>query len=119
MDIDIININGNSIAFLRSSRVLLQQTQDALDLMTEASYLNCHKIIIKEDQITPSFFDLKSGIAGEILQKFSTYNVQLAIIGDFSKYTSKSLSDFMFESNKYGCINFVSSLDEAKERLSR
>ncbi|MCK7528774.1 MAG: DUF4180 domain-containing protein [Ignavibacteriales bacterium] len=29
------------------------------------------------------FFDLKTGIAGEILQKFSTYNVRLAILGDF------------------------------------
>jgi len=87
--------------------------------MAEASYLNSHKIIVKEDQVTPAFFDLKSGLAGEILQKFSTYNVQLAIIGDFSKYTSKSLRDFMFESNKYGQINFVSSFEEAKEKISR
>jgi len=119
MEIDIIEINGNNIAVLRSLGVLIRETQDALDLLAEASYLNSHKIIIKEDQVTPAFFELKSGIAGEILQKFSTYNVQLAIIGDFSKYTSKSLNDFIFESNKYGRINFVSSLEEAKEKLSR
>lgn len=119
MEIDIIKIHGKNIAVLRSSGVLIQETQDALDLMAEASYLNSHKIILKEDQITPEFFDLKSGIAGEILQKFSTYNVQLAIISEFSKFKSKSLRDFMFESNKYGRINFVSSFEEAKEKLSR
>ncbi len=119
MEIDIIEVSGNNIAVLRSLGVLIQETQDALDLMAEVSYLNSHKIIIKEDQVTPAFFDLKSGIAGEILQKFSTYKVQLAIIGDFSKYTSKSFRDFMFESNKYGRINFVSSFDEAREKLSR
>ena len=119
MEIDTIQINGINIAVLRSMGVLIQETQDALDLMAEAGYLNSHKIIIKEDQITSAFFDLKSGIAGEILQKFSTYNVQLAIIGDFSKYTSKSLRDFMLESNKYGRINFVNSYEEAKEKLSR
>jgi len=119
MEIDIIEINGNNIAVLRSLGILIQETQDALDLMAEASYLNSHKIIVKEDQVTPAFFDLKSGLAGEILQKFSTYNVQLAIIGDFSKYTSKSLRDFIFESNKYGQINFVSSFEEAKEKISR
>ncbi len=119
MDIDIIEVNGKNIAVLRSSGILIQETQDALDLMAEATYLNSNKIIIKEDQVTPAFFDLKSGIAGEILQKFSTYNVQLAIIGDFSKFRSKSLSDFIFESNKYGRINFVSSFEEAKERLGR
>lgn len=119
MEIDLIEINGNNIAVLRSLGVLIQETQDALDLMAEASYLNSHKIIIKEDQLTPEFFDLKTGIAGEILQKFSTYNVQLAIIGDFSNYNSKSLRDFIFESNKYGRINFVSSYEDAKEKLSR
>ena len=119
MEIDIIEINRSNIAVLKSLGVLIQETQDALDLMAEAGYLNSHKIIIKEDQVTPEFFDLKTGIAGEILQKFSTYNVQLAIIGDFSKYNSKSLRDFIFESNKYGRINFVSSFEEAKEKLSR
>ena len=119
MEIEIIEINGNNIAVLRSSGVRIRETQDALDLLGESSYLNSHKIIIKEDQVTPAFFELKSGIAGDILQKFSTYNVQLAIIGDFSKYKSKSLRDFMLESNKYGRINFVGSFEEAKEKLSR
>ena len=119
MEIDIVEVNRNNIAVLKSTGVLILKTQDALDLMAEASYLNSHKIIIKEDQVTPEFFDLKTGIAGEILQKFSTYNVQLAIIGDFSKYNSKSLRDFVFESNKHGRINFVSSYEEAIEKLSR
>ncbi len=119
MEIDIIEINGNVIAVVKSLGIIIQETQDALDLMAEASYMNAQNIIIKEDQLTPLFFDLKSGIAGDILQKFSTYNVRLAIVGDFSKYTSKSLRDFMFESNKYGRINFVNSFDEAKEKLSR
>ena len=119
MEIDIIEVSRNNIAVLKSPGVVILKTQDALDLMAEADYLNSHKIIIKEDQVTPEFFDLKTGIAGEILQKFSTYNVQLAIIGDFPKYHSKSLRDFIFESNKYGRINFAGSYEEAIEKLSR
>jgi len=68
--------------------------------------------------INPDFFDLKTGFAGEILQKFSNYKVKLAIIGDFSSFTSKSLRDFILESNKHGHINFVSTIDEARVRLS-
>jgi len=60
---------------------------------------------------------LKTGLAGEILQKFSNYYVELAIVGDFSKYSSKNLQDFIYESNKVGRINFVSSVEEAKEAL--
>lgn len=83
VEIDIIEVKGISIAVLRSFGVAINETQDALDLMANAGYMNSHKIIINEDQIVPGFFDLKTGIAGEILQKFSTYNIQLAIAGDF------------------------------------
>ena len=34
----------------------------------------------------------------------------LIIVGDFSKYKSKSLNDFIFESNKGSQVNFVSDL---------
>lgn len=63
--------------------------------------------------MSPAFFDLKNGMAGELLQKYSNYRMQFAIVGDFSKYTSKSIQDFIYESNKVGHISFVSSLTEA------
>ncbi len=119
MKIEIYQINGQKIAEILSDKLLIRETQDALDLMAECNYLDSWKIIIHEKNIIPGFFDLKTGIAGEILQKFSTYNVRLAIVGDFSKYTSKSLKDFIFESNKLRRINFVNSPEEAKERLAK
>jgi hypothetical protein len=61
---------------------------------------------------------LRTGKAGEILQKFSNYRVQLAIVGDYSKYNSKSLTDFIYESNKGRNINFVNSMEEALNVLS-
>ncbi|WQD36273.1 DUF4180 domain-containing protein [Sphingobacterium spiritivorum] len=64
------------------------------------------------------FFDLRTGIADEILQKFSNYRVQLAIVGEYSKYNSKSLTDFIYESNKGRHINFVNSMEEALNVLS-
>lgn len=117
MKIEIIDIEGKKITFLKSNRIVIKETQDALDLMADAAYHNSNRILINKKNIIPEFFDLKSGIAGEILQKFSTYNVHLAIVGDFTEYTSKSLRDFIFESNKYGRIIFVSSVKEAKEKL--
>jgi hypothetical protein len=119
MKIEISQINGISIAELISDEVLIHEVQDALDIMGDCNYQGSNNIILHKKNITEGFFDLKSGIAGEILQKFSTYQVHLAIVGDFSEYTSKSLNDFIFESNKHGRINFVDSVDEAKRRLSK
>lgn len=112
-------IHDENIAEVISDNVVIKKTQDALDLMADCSYQGSNKLILLQEHFVSDFFDLKTGIAGEILQKFSTYNVWLAIVGDFSKYTGKSLRDFIFESNKHGRINFVGSIDEAREKLSR
>lgn len=37
-----------------------------------------------------------SEIENEVLQKFINYQTKIAIIGDFSGYTSKSLKDFIY-----------------------
>jgi hypothetical protein len=110
--------NNTKIAEVISDVTIIYNPEDALDLLGNLYYQGFDKIVIHEKNITPDFFDLKNGIAGEILQKFSNYRVSLAIVGDFSKYTSKSLRDFIYESNKGRHINFLSSCVEAIEKLS-
>lgn len=111
------NINNSSIAELQSDKILIQQAQDAIDILGNVYYQGFDKLIIHEKNINIDFFDLKNRMAGEILQKFSNYRVRLAIVGDFSQYTSKSIRDFICESNKTGHILFVCNVDEALEKL--
>jgi hypothetical protein len=119
MKIELIITEHTVIAEIISDEKVISSYQDAVDLMANCRYQGADKIVLKEKNIVDDFFDLKSGVAGEILQKFSNYKCQLAIIGDFSKFQSKSLKDFIFESNKIGRICFVSSAEEAKKYLSR
>ena len=56
-------------------------------------------------------------MAGEILQKFSNYRMRLVIVGDFSALESKSLRDFIYESNKGKLVGFVSTAEEALHKL--
>lgn len=118
MKIEAHNIEDTRIAEIFSDDIIINNTEDGLDLLGNLYYQGFDRIVINEKNITPDFFDLKNGIAGEILQKFSNYRVCLAIVGDFSKYTSKSLKDFIFESNKSRHINFVTSTTEAIKILS-
>lgn len=92
--------------------VTIRTVQDALDLMASAS---SDHLILYEHNFEREFFDLSTRIAGEILQKFTNYRVKLAIIGDFTKFKSKSLRDFIYESNKRGEYLFVGSIEEVKE----
>jgi hypothetical protein len=118
MKIEAHNINDTKIAEVISEANVINKVEDGIDLLGNIYYQGFDRIIIYEKNITPEFFDLKTGIAGEILQKFSNFRVQLAIVGDFSKYNSKSLNNFIYESNKGRLINFVSTLSEALGVLS-
>ncbi|MEA4985333.1 hypothetical protein SDC9_42900 [bioreactor metagenome] len=111
--------HNTDIAEIISEVPVINKTEDGLDLLGNLYYQGFDKIIIHEENITPDFFVLSTGIAGEILQKFSTYRVRLAIIGDFSKYTSKSLRDFMYESNKGKHVCFVADIENAIKMLSK
>ncbi|GAB3512071.1 DUF4180 domain-containing protein [Spirosoma knui] len=117
MEIDLQTIHETTIAVILSNDVVIKDAQDALDLLANCAYQGAEKIIINQQNLSPDFFELQTGLAGEILQKFSNYRMQLAVVGDYSEYTSKSLRDFIRESNKMGRISFVDSLDEAKEKL--
>jgi hypothetical protein len=118
MEITELRKNNSRIAQVQSAAVLINTAEDALDLLGNLYYQGFDGIILHQENITPDFFDLRNGIAGEILQKFSTYRMKLAIVGDFENLASKSLKDFIFESNKQQQINFVATTEAAMDKLS-
>ena len=110
----------NDIAIINSGEIIIKDVQSAIDFIMSVKYeTNCSKIAINKKAITEDFFILSTGIAGEILQKFINYQIRFAIIGDYSKYTSKPLKDFIYESNNGKDIFFVANEDEAIKMLSK
>ena len=100
MNIEHIKNNGTDIAVISSKEKLITDTQSALDLAMTVKYeTGATDIVIDKSAVCEEFFVLSSGMAGEILQKFINYHVRIAVYGDYSKYTSKPLKDFIYESN--------------------
>ena len=99
--------------------LLFGDLSSAMDLIGNAwGEGDCQKLILMKGDIAEVFFDLKTKVAGEIIQKFINYNFRVAIVGDFSGYTSKSLNDFIRESNKGGSLLFVDTVEDAVDKLS-
>lgn len=120
MYIEKISANGTEISVVKSDEVIISNVQSALDFMVSVNYeTGSHSIVINKEAVIEDFFTLSTKIAGEIVQKFITYHFKLAIVGDFSGYTSKPLKDFIYESNKGRDIFFVSTVEDAIERLGR
>jgi hypothetical protein len=111
---------NDSIVYIESEDIIITDAQSALDLMMTVNYeTGCRRIVIDKKSISDEFFKLSSGIAGDVLQKFINYHMKLAIIGDYSKYTSKPLHDFIYECNKGNDIFFVENLNQAVEKLMK
>jgi len=112
-------MNGLPVAEVTDSSFKITEVQDAVDLLGNLYYNNCSHVILKEINLHPDFFRLQTGLAGDVLQKFSNYNCRMSIIGDFQKYTSKSLQDFIRESNRGNRIFFVETMEEALNRIKK
>ena len=118
MEIRICGEDERKVAVVDSDVLLMKDVQGALDFMALLFYeYGCNKAVILQSNLPEDFFDLKTRLAGEILQKFTNYHFRLAVVGDFSGFTSKSLKDFIYESNKARQILFVGSEREALDLL--
>lgn len=112
---------GETVAcIIAEGETLFADEQSALDLIATVHYEHgSAKMVLRREDIAPEFFDLKTRLAGGILQKFVNYHASFAIVGDFENEQSKSLRDFIFESNRGKTAFFVGTEEEARELLGR
>lgn len=119
MKIISVQQNGKVIALVDSNEVLITDLQSSLDLMATIRYeTDSDRFVIHKAAINEQFFDLRTKLAGDILQKYINYQMKIAIVGDFSVYDSKSFKDFMFECNKGKDIFFLPTEEAAVEKLA-
>ena len=86
--------------------------------MTVKYETGAERIALDKKLVCEDFFILSTGVAGEVLQKYINYHVKLAVYGDYSRYTSKPLHDFLYESNQGKDFFFVDTKEEALRRLA-
>lgn len=116
--IETLKLNNLEAALVTSDEILINDVQSALDLMATVRYeTGCNHVILYKTEICEDFFNLRTKIAGEILQKFVNYHMKVAICGGFSSYKSKSLKDFIYESNKGNNVFFLDNERQAIEKF--
>lgn len=120
MNIRKIELNGVVIAVVEGSEKLITDVQSALELIAAVQYESgSNRIIVEKRAVADEFFILSNGLAGQVLQKFINYHTKLAVVGNYSQYTSKPFHDFIYESNRGRDVFFVGTEEEAVQRLSR
>jgi Domain of unknown function (DUF4180) len=71
-------------------------------------------LLITEKELSPEFFSLRTGIAGELFQKCTNYQIRLAIVLQNPTAYGERFSELLYEHKKHPMIRFFNSVDEAK-----
>jgi len=102
MTADLVERNGHRLLVVGPAGSILATTRDVLDLIGEALTQKARVIVVPVTRLDPAIFQLRSGFAGEFVQKIVNYQLKLAVIGDISAYVGKSnsLRDFVRECNR-------------------
>ena len=89
-----------------------------LDDLLGRSFSQSGRLTLDEVELGDDFFDLSTGFAGELMQKFVNYDQRLAIVvKDFSLY-STSFQDLVREHRDHPNIRFFNSDTEAQAFLA-
>lgn len=108
---------GNTAALLPGSDgPAIGSPSDVGDLLGEAFGAQANFVILPRARLAAAFFDLRTGLAGELNQKLANYRIRLVIVGDVAAEAaaSKAFRDFVREANQGSTLRFVDTLEKAR-----
>ena len=114
-------LHGVRVLELMADGTKLQTYNDAVDLIGKTFENRAILIVIPVECLDDEFFQLKTRIAGELIQKFVQYRRRLVIVGDISRHLAESsaLRAFVNESNRGKEVWFLASIKDLNDRLER
>lgn len=71
-------------------------------------------ILFTEEDLAPEFFNLRSGLAGELLQKFVNYRLRVAIVVPHPEAHGERFKELAYEHRAHPLVRFVHSRVEAE-----
>jgi hypothetical protein len=75
-------------------------------------------LILDEKQVGPAFFDLRTGFAGEVLQRFTNYRARLAILVADPQAYGHRFSELVYEHRSHRHVRFVTTEQLARQWLA-
>ena len=96
----------------------IDSERDILDFIVHCGEHKTSRVLLHEENISEDFFDLKTRLAGDILQKLATYSVKAAIVISEKRNTGR-FGEFVSETRKSGTLRFFNEKDDAAEWLKK
>ena len=104
------------IVVASDSGISIRSFKDISDAMGVC--LGSGGLIVTEHDLAPEFFDLRSGLAGELFQKFVNYKVRVAIVLPDPQAYGERFGELAHEHTTHNIIRFFRTKDEAEAWLT-
>ena len=119
MKIDVKQNNGATYIECQENECLIEQEQDVLDLIALCGENDTNRLLIHENNLSPDFFDLKTGLAGAIFQKLANYYVRGVAVISFENIKSERFKELIYEYNKGNHFRFYKDKTMAIDWLTK
>ena len=117
----IVTVYGTAVMVCGPDGIPFDTEGAAVDLVGEALGQRAEIVVIPAERLTDDFFQLGTGVAKDIVQKFATYSVRLAVVGDISRRVDDdvALRAWVAEANGGTDVWFCDTFDDFQVRLDR
>ncbi len=118
MTYNIMEENNKKYLKFNNKERILSNEKDGLEVINGCFETNIKNIMLYDDVISSDFYDLKTGLAGFVLQKFTNYNIKAALVlKDEGKLTGR-FKEMADESNKGNIFRVFLNEEDAKKWLT-
>lgn len=112
------NPTTNAYVSSAAQEQIIASGGDVLDLLANSDHMASQKLLLDEAHLSPAFFDLSSGLAGEIFLKLTNYRIKTAVVANLAAIPSQRFHELVYECNKGRQIHFFTDLAVAEAWLA-
>lgn len=95
----------------------VRSEQDALDLVALCREHYANRLMLHGEVFGDEFFDLKTGLAGAVLQKFINYYIKAALVVPPEKANRGRFREMVLEANRGSHFRVFSDREDAQNWL--
>jgi hypothetical protein len=117
MNVQIHEVNGKQIAEMLSDGIVIRTVRDAMAIVVEMRSRGLKELILHERNVAPEMLQLPAGVAVEVLNKLTTNQIKVGLVGNFENHKNRLLRAFITESNQGNQVCFTATLESALEKM--
>ncbi len=112
-------VNDKQFLDVPTGSLRIASERDALDLVGLCGEHQIQNVLLDGECLDEAFFDLKTGLAGAALLKWSNYSIRVAVILPQERIGTGRFAEFVMETNRGNQFRVFSDKESAVKWLVR